>query len=265
MVSVHQRQELEKLSREVGKVLSSYWPGNPDNERGKTLKIYDKPDGTKVTEADLAANEVLVAGLRRLFPEDALVSEEGPKDEGHQSMSRVWITDPLDGTSSFIAGKDDFSVLIGLSIDTRIHWGSMYFPIKGIYAEAEEGKGVTLDGAAPGRVSDRTDIRKHGIYYRHCELRGGDLLYPEWMDSGMAFLALARGDFEGVIIRMKSHQEWDLAAPAVLIAESGGVMTDEKGAPIRFNQGKIGFQYLVASNGKVHRQLLDLIRESEQA
>jgi fructose-1,6-bisphosphatase/inositol monophosphatase family enzyme len=62
---------------------------------------------------------------------------------------------------------------------------------------------------------------------------------------------------------MTTHQEWDLAAPAVILTESGGIMTDENGDSIRFNQGKIQYKYLVASNGKVHRQLLELIRDSE--
>lgn len=264
MVSPEEAKNLEALIRTVGDALIPYWPGDKTSAKGQSLVIYDKPDGTKVTEADHAANEILVAGLRELFPHDALVSEEGPKDEGHQSMSRVWIVDPLDGTHSFIAGKDDFSVLVGLAIDTKIVWGAMYFPIKKVYAQAAIGTGARLSQGVMGKVSDSQSIRERGIYYRYCELKGGELLYPEWMDSGMAFLALCRGEFDGIIMRMKSHQEWDLAAPAVLLAESGGVMTDENGSPIKFNQGKIGFKYLVASNGKVHRQLLELIAASER-
>lgn len=264
MISPEESKSLEKLIREVGAILKEYWPGDPSSKKGRELKIYEKPDGSKVTEADFAANEILVPGLRALFPKDAIVSEEGPKDEGHQAMSRVWIVDPLDGTHSFIAGKDDFSVLVGLSVDTRIAWGGMYFPMKEVFAVGSVGNGALLNGTTRGKVSDRTEIREQGIYYRNCDLKGGSLLYPDWMDSGMAFLALSRGEFDGVIIRMKTHQEWDLAAPAVMVTESGGTMTDEKGEPIRFNQGKINFKYLVASNGKVHRKLLELIQESEK-
>ncbi len=242
-----------------------FWPGDPNSKKGATLTIFEKADGSKVTEADFAANEVLIAGLRRLFPRDAIVSEEGPKDEGHEGRERVWIVDPLDGTHSFIAGNDDFSVLVGLSVNNKIAWGGMYFPIKNVFAVGEEGKGAVLNDGVRGQVSSRTEIKKQGIYYRICKLDGGDLLYPNWMDSGMGFLALCRGEFDGVIMRMKSHQEWDLAAPAIMITESGGIMSDENGDPIRFNQSKIGFKYLVASNGKVHDQLLELIRTAEES
>jgi myo-inositol-1(or 4)-monophosphatase len=265
MVSVEESVKLEVLIRKVGDLLIPYWPGDKNSPKGQSLVIYEKADGSKVTEADLAANDILVAGLRELFPKDALVSEEGPKDEGHQSMSRVWIVDPLDGTHSFIAGRDDFSVLVGLSVDSKVVWGAMYFPLKGIYAQASVGQGARLSDDTIGKVSDSLKIREKGIYHRYCDLKGGNLLFTEWMDSGMAFLALCRGEFDGIVMRMQSHQEWDLAAPAALVSESGGVMTDETGAPIRFNQGKIAFRYLVASNGKVHRQLLELIAASEQA
>ena len=265
MVTSEQAIKLEELIRKVGDLLIPYWPGDKSSPKGQALVIYDKADGSKVTEADLAANEVLVEGLRALFPNDAIVSEEGPKDEGHQSMSRVWIIDPLDGTHSFIAGRDDFSVLVGLSVDSKVVWGGMYFPLKGIYAQASVGQGAQLSDNTVGKVSDSLKIRDKCIYHRYCDLKQGNLLFPEWMDSGMAFLALCRGEFDGMVMRMQSHQEWDFAAPAALVAESGGVMTDETGAPIRFNQGKIAFRYLVVSNGKVHRQLLELIEASEQA
>jgi 3'-phosphoadenosine 5'-phosphosulfate (PAPS) 3'-phosphatase len=184
MISSKEQIELEKLVKDVGDCLKTYWPGDPNSKYGKTLNIYEKPDHTKVTQADLAANEILVAGLRRLFPNDAIVSEEGPKDNGHQNMSRVWIVDPLDGTSSFISGRDDFSVLVGLCIDTQIVWGCMYFPIKEIFVTAAKGQGSKL-----GRVSESQNIRPLSIYYRNCELKATDLLYKEWMDSGMALTA----------------------------------------------------------------------------
>ena len=77
----------------------------------------------------------------------------------------------------------------------------------------------------------------------------------------MAFLNVARGDFDGIIIKLVHHQEWDLAAPTVMIQEAGGMLTDEHGAPIEFKKGPVQYKYLVASNGKVHSELLSLIKE----
>ena len=126
MISPEESQSLEKLIREVGALLKEYWPGDPYSQKGKQLTIYDKPDGSKVTDADLAANEILVAGLRKLFPKDAVVSEEGPKDEGHQTMSRVWIVDPVDGTKEFTLGIPEFVVSVALVREGRPVLGVLY-------------------------------------------------------------------------------------------------------------------------------------------
>jgi myo-inositol-1(or 4)-monophosphatase len=258
-ISTQESLTIEKLVREVGELLRSYWPGREKSSENESLKVFTKSDGSKVTEADLAANERIVPELRRLFPADAIVSEEGPQDSHRVSASRVWILDPLDGTSAFIAGRDDFSILIGLSVDSEIVWGCMYFPIKGVYAVAGHGVGTIINGDRGCRVSQSPTPRPKSIYVRNCEIEASNLVYPEWMDSGMAFLSLARGDFDGMIMKMTTHSEWDLAAPAAVLLQNGGKMTDERGEPILFNQPKIGFRYLIASNGLVHDQLLEYV------
>jgi 3'-phosphoadenosine 5'-phosphosulfate (PAPS) 3'-phosphatase len=253
-IALHER--LVEVARAAGRELLVRWPGTPN---APELTVYTKPDGTSVTDADLASNEIVVEGLRRLFPEDGLVSEELPIDPGVRMLQRVWICDPLDGTRSFIAGKDDFSILIGLAVDGEPSYGLMYFPAKAIWASASRGQGAVVNGVG-GKVSNASEIRPSSLFLSKCELPGNEKVINEWMDSGMAFLQVAEGSLDGVIIRMTSHQEWDLAAPAVILHESGGRMSDEDGNPIRFNRPKIEFQYLIASNGAVHDELLSLVR-----
>jgi fructose-1,6-bisphosphatase/inositol monophosphatase family enzyme len=84
-------------------------------------------------------------------------------------------------------------------------------------------------------------------------------LYDRWLDSGLAFLTLCTGDFDGFILKIRTHREWDLAAPTLMVEESGGKVTDEHGAPIRFAENSMTYRYLVASNGVLHDELLALI------
>ena len=84
------------------------------------------------------------------------------------------------------------------------------------------------------------------------------------MDSGCAFLSVGRADFDGLVLKIVTHREWDLAAPAVVITESGGMVTDEHGRPITFNNTSMAYDYFVASNGLIHDRLLELIRVSER-
>jgi fructose-1,6-bisphosphatase/inositol monophosphatase family enzyme len=79
------------------------------------------------------------------------------------------------------------------------------------------------------------------------------------MDSGLALLKVAQGELDGAIIRMTTHREWDIAAPAAIIRSAGGVVTNETQLPIRFGTGRVDFQYLIASNGVIHKELQALI------
>jgi fructose-1,6-bisphosphatase/inositol monophosphatase family enzyme len=75
-----------------------------------------EPDGSPVTSADLAAAAAIRATLREAFPGDAILTEEGI-DGARLSSRRCWIGDPLDGTSHFIAGSDDFDTFVALAVD----------------------------------------------------------------------------------------------------------------------------------------------------
>jgi fructose-1,6-bisphosphatase/inositol monophosphatase family enzyme len=58
---------------------------------------------------------------------------------------------------------------------------------------------------------------------------------------------------------MTTHQEWDLAAPAAIIEAAGGVISSETGLQIKLGRGLIDFQYVIASNGAIHKQLQTII------
>jgi myo-inositol-1(or 4)-monophosphatase len=247
-------RELEVLIRRAGDCLLQHWPGG-----NHTLQnIQTKNDGTSVTEADFASNRILTEGLAELFPLDGLISEEGKHEDAPLKHSRVWIIDPLDGTRSFIEGRDDFSILMGLVVNGRAEFGLMYFPVKKLLARADQGAGAILNGKA-SRVSTTTQLKSESVYFRNFEPRSREFVYGEYMDSGMALLNLGCGRFDGLIIRMTRHKEWDIAAPAAFLRESGARISDENGAEILFNQGGINYRYFVASNGLLHQDVLNLI------
>jgi myo-inositol-1(or 4)-monophosphatase len=79
------------------------------------------------------------------------------------------------------------------------------------------------------------------------------------MDSCLAFLKVAQGELDALVIKMTTHREWDIAAPMAIIKEAGGVITDEKGQTIPCGLGSVPFSYLVASNGRLHQEILRLI------
>jgi 3'-phosphoadenosine 5'-phosphosulfate (PAPS) 3'-phosphatase len=95
------------------------------------LKIDSKAGNEPVTEADRAASTLIVDRLRAAFPDDAVLSEEIPDDGSRLGRPRVWMVDPIDGTSDFIAGDTGFVVMIGLVVDGRPRVGAVAHPLTG--------------------------------------------------------------------------------------------------------------------------------------
>ena len=91
-----------KLAKDAGILIMNYFQ--------KNLNSRFKEDNTFVTDADIISNKIIVNGIKKEFPNDGIVSEESENVEG----KRVWYIDPLDGTNSFIDGKNDFTIHIGL-------------------------------------------------------------------------------------------------------------------------------------------------------
>jgi len=248
------------LVLEAGRRLIDFWPKALP---GGGLKIFQKPDTSFVTEADYASNDILVPGLRALFPDHEILSEEGPPDPAVATSRAVWILDPLDGTQSFIDRIDDFSILLALCLDRRPEFGVMHLPLRHITAVGRAGGGAQLNGTSL-RVSNRDEPAPRSVYLRHLHHDAPFIFQPR-VDTGLALLNICVGEFDGVIIRLRRHREWDLAAPALLIRESGGMVTDEHGRELQFHENSITYQYFVASNGRVHGQLLELIRTVDRS
>ena len=81
-------------------------------------EVEEKEDGSPVTRADRAANDVLVEGLQALDPNLPIISEEGDLDESVRSSGAAfWLVDPLDGTKEFIAGRPEYTVNVALVED----------------------------------------------------------------------------------------------------------------------------------------------------
>jgi myo-inositol-1(or 4)-monophosphatase len=238
----------------------SYWPGRAAHTNAV---VQQKHDGSLVSTADVASNELLTKRLLALFPGEVIFSEEVElRPESIVAARRVWIIDPLDGTSAFLEGRDDFSILVSRCESNRSTVGILFLPARNIMALASKDGGATANGV-PLRVSRAVTGRKGSVYVRNFEQLHTDLASP-MMDSGLALYKVAAGELDGALIRMKTHREWDIAAPIRLIEEAGGRVTDEHGNAIPLGVGKIEFSCLVASNGIVHEELQRLIPECER-
>lgn len=249
--------KLIQAIEEAGSLLLRLWPGrNGVSKEG--LAIQSKSDGTLVSEADMQSNTLVLGALRSLFPADAVLSEEvAPDLDLLRRSERTWVVDPLDGTTSFLHGRDDFSVLVALSERNVPTLGIMHFPARALTVLGRRGEGASCNGRTL-HVSRHPQAREGRVYIRNFESKRPELASP-MMDSGLALLKVANGELDGAIIRMTTHREWDLAAPMAVLLEAGGRVSDQTGAEIRCGTGELDFSYFIASNGLIHQELLALI------
>lgn len=249
MISSTEKQQLRQLLHAAGDCLLQYWPGS---QKESELGVEVKADGSLVSKADLASNALITEGLQKLFPADGIHSEEATIQLDQWVQPRVWIIDPLDGTDVFLRGKDEFSIHLALTIEGKPILGFVFFPARGLLLEAETGKGAYCEGQTePITLSNNELPRLRGVYARGCTLNNPDVVYPERLDSGHAFLMLIQGDLDAIVFRLDKLREWDLAAASIILTEAGGKVTDENGAQLSFRCGELPLLY-IASNSACH-------------
>jgi fructose-1,6-bisphosphatase/inositol monophosphatase family enzyme len=222
---------------------------------GATLKN----DGTLVTKADFAANEMLISGLSAIYSEVPVISEEDQHCYELEYPGHYVIIDPLDGTQNYADGLNEFCILVGEVKNGSPIAGVMHFPAIGKTFAVDQ-LGASYSNSDLISVSQRAVLGKDTVSCRKCYNSLDDRIISSQIDSGFALMMLATGQIDGVVIRMLTHREWDLVAPSALILKAGGTISDESGNAVNYSKPGISFKYFVASNSLCHTELLELVR-----
>lgn len=230
------------------------------------LAVQQKAGGKgPLTEADLAANDILIAAISAAFPDDGILSEETADTPSRLGKRRCWIIDPLDGTREFTMGLPEFCVSVGFVVDEQAVAGVLYNPITDELVAGEVGVGTTLNGA-PVRVSNQATLDGARFVVSRSESEKGGFadfgqrvaLVP--MGSvAWKFALVAAGRAEATFTP-KPRNEWDLCGGVACVVAAGGRASDGSGAAYRFNQRdplKVG---VCGTNGALHDAVLGLMR-----
>jgi len=217
-----------------------------------------KPDGSPVTDADVAAEQAIRAIVAERFPDDGFYGEESEAE--HMDAEHVWLVDPIDGTKAFVRRYPMFSTQIAVRRQGRLEIGVSCAPVYGETAWAERGAGAYLDGARLA-VSDVDRIERAALSTGNLRTLAGG---PRWPAFGRLVSRLDRvrgyGDFLHYHLlaagRIDAVLESDInildvAALAVIVEEAGGRVTDLEGRPIGLETRSI-----VATNGRLHEAIL---------
>ena len=221
------------------------------------MRIYAEPfdfvqknDQTPVTEADFAAERVIIKMLTAAFPDIPIVSEEtAPEDGFKPPAARFWVVDPLDGTKEFIAKNGEFAVCIGLVEDGAPVMGVVHGPAQRVtYAANGPGTAIRmLGGGAPEKISAREPSpagivvihsRSHENSRRLAEYFQGKpvpILERKVCGSALKFGVLAAGEAD-FYPRFGTTMEWDTAAGQAILEAAGGFVFDLNGDRLRYGK-----------------------------
>jgi 3'(2'), 5'-bisphosphate nucleotidase len=214
-----------------------------------------KADRSPVTEADEAAEAIILEALARLLPGVPVVSEEAAGHGSHPRLgARFILVDPLDGTREFLDGRDEFTVNLAVVADGVPAIGLIAAPALGRIWRGIVGRGAErLDlapGAAPKEARDMTPLRPRrrpargviaAVSRSHLDDRtaafvaGLPAAGQMVCGSSLKFCRLAEGSAD-VYPRLAPTREWDIAAGHAVLAASGGTVTAPDGAPLIYGR-----------------------------
>lgn len=230
-----------------------------------------------VTQTDRAAEELILSGLREAFPDHDILGEESGAADSYAALlaapTPIWLVDPLDGTNNFAHGFPHFSVSIGLALAGEIQLGVIYDPMRDEVFTAVRGQGAFHDGT-PITVSSVTTLAEAFLatgfpYTRRVAAENNAGLVDVFLrrSQGVRRIGSAALDLAYVACgRFDAFWEpglspWDVAAGLLLIEEAGGCFSDFSGGTARvLSEGE-----LLASNGKIHAEMLAVLREGNGA
>lgn len=211
------------------------------------FNVTEKADHSPITEADMAAHEVIVAGLSALTPEIPVLSEESQDVslEQRRRWQTLWLVDPLDGTRQFIRRNDEFSINIALIRGHRPILGLILIPVGGTCYFASHGQGAfkqlagrpaTRVHARPIRESPIQVAGSRGFNSRRLKAYLRKLGQHDYIGMGSSIKSclVAEGKVD-LYPRFGPTSEWDTAAAQIIVEEAGGHLTDANLQPLRYN------------------------------
>lgn len=252
-------EKIINISKEAGEIIREGF--------GKNISIeYKSGENNLVTEIDKASEKHIINFIRKEFPFHSILAEEGGGVK--KNSEYIWVVDPLDGTTNFAHGLPIFSVSIGVQKQNKTIAGVVYDVMRDVVYAAETGSGAT--GNSNRLAVNSNDKLNHsllvtGFPYNKAENPEG--AFERFIaftkkargirrlgSAAIDFCYLAAGVFDG-FWEVYLHP-WDICAGKLIVEEAGGIVTDFNGNDIDIYTRKI-----LASNGKIHPAMLDVMRE----
>lgn len=249
----------KRIAEQAGDLVMQYYRTGTEVEK--------KADDSPVTAADIAADKHIREELAELTDYTIITEESSQQD---QETRRMWVVDPIDGTRGFINENDHFAIHIALLEDGKPVLGVVHAPALNKTYTARSGHGARLNDN-PIHTNNTTESAEATLvittsprpeeFFNHLET----LPHREVVRHGSYGLRLgliAEGRADALIDPKAVPKSWDVAAPAVVLAEAGGRVTTTDGKPVRFSLADAYEpRAYLSTNGALHEDYLEALKQ----
>ena len=226
------------------------------------FEVNIKDDDSPITKADLESNKILRSVLE--ISGIPILSEEDVDDKTRLGSEKVWIVDPLDGTSDFVNRTGEFTIMVGLVQNHIPVMGLIYWPINQKLYYAEKGMGAFCYNSG---IWDKISVRENRdlvnclalVSRHHLSDKEKQMLdhlgitNTTSIGSSLKVTQISSGMADVYLTTTNKMKQWDTCASNCLVSEAGGKMTDIFGNELVYNTENVNHQNgLLATNGFVH-------------
>ena len=241
----------------------------------KVLEVYEtdfstekKDDDSPITQADIESNKILKEVLGQTGI--TILSEEDVDDKKRLSDDKIWIIDPLDGTTDFVNRTGEFTIMVGLVEKQKSVLGLIYWPIKKKMYLAESGKGAFRHDEEWEKIETtmmsemqncQALVSRHHLSEKEKKLLDEmEIAVVTSIGSSLKVTEIASGDAEIYLTTTNKMKQWDTCASNCIISEAGGKMTDMSGNDLVYNTEIVNHENgILVTNGLIHQDALDAI------
>jgi 3'(2'), 5'-bisphosphate nucleotidase len=242
--SIADARRVEKILRNCGALLLKSL---------STFRSEGKWIGTQFkAPADNLAHDFLVNSLGEAFPGIPVVSEEDTQSI-FDGTTNHFIIDPIDGTASFAHGFSGWVTQAAYISEGRPVMAGIYAPVSDEYFSAISQQGAYYNGHPLTIVAPRNDPSYLiDNYPKPCGIAlelMRELQIPKYLESGSIALKICRvaDGSADIFIKNMVPRDWDVAAPMLLLAEAGGILTDINGAALTLGSPERSHSGIIAS------------------
>lgn len=249
------------LAIELGNVLREAGPIALRTFR-TDVRSWTKHGNSPVSEADIAVDTFLRERLSR----DGFgwLSEESQDDRARLETERLFIVDPIDGTRSYLAGQEDWSIVAAVVEKGRPIAAAIFAPVDDELFVAAAGKGATRNGdrILASQGAGLAEARVAGpkkFLERLSALDPATIHEPKIHSLALRMTRVAEGRIDAAFASINAY-DWDLAAADLLVHEAGGVMTNLAGELLVYNLHDPVHGAVLAAGSARHAAMLSLVR-----